>query len=80
MEADWEIEIGEEAPIIDACWPGFVDLRAEPGQVSELPEVREFHSLGDALIRLNSADSLVWTAKCDVWQIADFDRFELDAP
>ena len=28
MEADWEVEIGGGAPVIDALWPGFVDLRA----------------------------------------------------
>ena len=26
MEADWELEIGGDAPVIEADWPGFVDL------------------------------------------------------
>jgi len=35
MEADWEFEVGPDtaglaAPVIDACWPGFVDLRHNP--------------------------------------------------
>jgi hypothetical protein len=79
MEADWEIESGDEAPIIDACWPGLVGLRADPERARELPEARELGGLANTLIRLNSADSLMWTAKCDVWPIADCDRFELDA-
>jgi hypothetical protein len=94
MEADWEIEIGNDAPIIDACWPGLVDLRAAPERVRELPEARELPALAESLARLNSADSPVWTAKCDVWRVlrpgnedlslgtphSEFDRFELDAP
>jgi hypothetical protein len=27
LEADWEFEVGGDAPVIDALWPGFVDLR-----------------------------------------------------
>jgi hypothetical protein len=30
MEADWEFEVGGDAPVIDALWPGFVDLRLSP--------------------------------------------------
>jgi hypothetical protein len=80
MEADWEIEIGGEAPIIDACWRGFVDLRSEPERVRELSEVRQLPALSNMLVRINGSESPVWTAKCDVWSVDDVDRFELDAP
>lgn len=80
MEADWEIEIDADAPVIDACWTGFVDLRRAPERVRELSEVGQLPALSDALVRLNSAHSPVWTAKCDVWSVADVDPFELDAP
>jgi hypothetical protein len=80
MEADWEIEIGGEGPIIDACWQGFVDLRSKPERVRELSEVRQLPALGNMLLRINGSDSPVWTAKCDVWSVDAFDRFELDAP
>jgi hypothetical protein len=80
MEADWEIEIDGEAPIIDACWPGFVDLRSEPERVRELSEVRQLPALSNMLVRINGSNSPVWTAKCDVWPVDDFDRFELNAP
>jgi hypothetical protein len=80
MEADWEVEIGAGAPVLDACWSGFIDLRVSPDAAHELPEVQEFLALGQALIRLNAAQSPVWTAKCDVWELTDFDPDELDAP
>lgn len=80
MEADWEIEIGEGAPVIDACWPGRVDLRTYPDRARELPEARDLGTLAPALVRLNGPDSKVSTAKCDVSRVAEFDRFELNAP
>ncbi len=80
MQADWEIEIGGDAPVIDACWAGFVDLRQFPNQAGELAEVQTFPALGDALISLNAEHSPVWTAKCDVWIVDEVDRFEVDAP
>ncbi len=46
MEADWEVEIGGEdgdsAPIIDALWPGFIDLRRFPDRVAEITEAAGF--------------------------------------
>jgi hypothetical protein len=79
MEADWEVEIGGQAPIIDACWEGFADLRRSPDLVEQLPEVREIPALANALAQLNSASSPVWTVKCDVWRPSDLDVDELNA-
>jgi hypothetical protein len=42
-----------------------------------------FQSLGDVLIRLNTASSPVWTSKCGVWANdggEQFDADEFDAP
>ena len=80
MEADWEVEIGRGAPVIDAGWPGLVDLRVTPDQAAQLPEAREIPALADALVRLNAPLSPVWTAKSDVWHPEEFDPDELDAP
>lgn len=83
MEADWEVEIGPEAPVIDALWDGFVDLTETPALAKELPEVAVLPQLEQALVRLNETQSTVWTAKCDVWPVGDFGDFdpdELDAP
>jgi hypothetical protein len=83
MEADWEFEIGGDAPVIDALWPGFVDLRANPELSQSFPECMSFPALAHALAALNSAGSPVWTSKCDFWpqlQPGEFDSDELDAP
>jgi hypothetical protein len=80
MEADWEVEIGADAPAIEAPWTGFVDLRIAPDEARELPECIGLPGLAEVLIRLNAGESPVWTVKCDVWQVAEFDLDELDAP
>lgn len=83
MQADWEVEIGADAPVIDACWPGFVDLRQSPQLAWSLPEACALPPLGDALIRVNGSGSAFWTAKCDFWpelEAEAFDLLELDAP
>jgi hypothetical protein len=88
MEADWEFEVGPDAaglaaPVIDAYWPGFVDLRLAPERAWDLPEAGQFPALAEALARLNAAASPVWTSKCDFWphlEPGEFDPDELDAP
>ncbi len=79
MESDWEIEIDSDASVIDAAWEGYVDLRSDPTRVQEISETAQFPALAEALIRLNSASSPVWTAKCDVWPVEAFDPDEMDA-
>jgi hypothetical protein len=80
MEADWEIEVGRGAPVIEAYWPGFVDLRVAPERARGLAEASQLQGLADALILINTKDSLMWTSKCDVFVPEDFDKDELDAP
>lgn len=88
MEADWEIEIAPDAPVIDAHWEGFLDLRIHPHAVAGLPEVQQFPALGDALLRLNGVitkdrskpiASPFWTAKCDLWTPESVDPYEMEA-
>ncbi len=82
MLVDWEIELGGDAHIIDAAWPGFIDLRKDPASATELDESREWPELVAPLIALNSATSPLWTSKCDAWIVEDFaaeDRDEYDA-
>lgn len=79
MEADWEFEIGGEAPVIEAYWSGLVDLRARPEQVSELSECGELPTLADALVKLNSPNSPVWTSKTDVFVPEHNDADEMAA-
>jgi hypothetical protein len=80
MESDWEIELGGDAPVIDARWPGFIDLRLTPSRAAQLPEAVQLPVLAPALVQFNAPSSPVWTAKCDVWPVIEFDPDELDAP
>lgn len=83
MEADWEFEVGGDAPVIEAAWAGFIDLRQAPERSDLLPESLQLAGLAEALIKLNSTASPVWTSKCDVWprlEADEFDPDEMDAP
>ncbi len=90
MEADWELEIGGDAPVIDALWPGFVDLRWTPQtvrnlrtRIRSLSETALLPGLASTLEMLNAENSPVWTSKCDFWPVLKADEFnpdELDAP
>lgn len=79
MEADWEFEIGGDAPVIVTHWPGFVDLRVDPNRSFELAEARQLHGLADVLAQLNGMDSPVWTCKTDVFDPGPVDPNELEA-
>jgi hypothetical protein len=68
MEADWEVEVGGGAPVIEALWPGFVDLRRNPERIGEIQETATSPALARLLRALNGAESPVWTAKCDLWE------------
>ena len=80
MEADWEFEIGPDAPVIDGVWDGYADLRKDPESASNLPETEKLPELGTALAQLNGYGSPVWTARCDVWTPDEFDADEMEAP
>jgi hypothetical protein len=73
------MEIAPDAPVIDAAWSGYIDLRSDPTRVTEIEETAQFPALAHALLRLNQPASPVWTAKCDVWPVAEFDPDELEA-
>jgi hypothetical protein len=68
METDWEVEVGGGAPVIEALWPGFVDLRRSPERLGEIAEAAAFPALADLLLALNGTTSPLWTAKCDLWE------------
>lgn len=79
MEADWEFEIGGDAPVIDADWPGFVNLRDEPWRAREIAETHMLPGLAEALLRLNQPGSPVWTCKADVFVPEPVDPDEMGA-
>ena len=78
MEADWEFDLAADSPVIDACWPGFVDLSGHPEEAVHLPEAVAFPPLANALARLNLPGSPVWTAKCDFFPSLDPSEFDID--
>lgn len=80
MEADWEVELGGGAPVIEPQWLGFLDLRLSPESAHQLQEAAQIPRLAEVLIRLNADRSPVWTSKCDVWTVGEFDPDELDSP
>jgi hypothetical protein len=68
MDADWDVEIGGDAPVIETDWAGFIDLSAQPERISDIAEAGTFLPLADLLSALNRRSSQVWTSKCDVWE------------
>jgi hypothetical protein len=82
MEADWSAEIGPNLPIIDADWPGFVELRDHPEALLQIPEAAPFEALREALTALNAPDSPLMTAKCDTWTLSPDELYpsEFDFP
>ena len=79
MEADWEFEIAPEAPVIDAAWPGFMDLRANPERIREVTEAASLPELAAAIRQLNGIGSPVYTVRCDLWPLDACDPYEMDA-
>jgi hypothetical protein len=77
MDADFSIELGRDDPVLDFPWKdpsgklAYVDLKKSPELLAELlttiEEAVKVPELGEFLQTLNSARSLVQTAKCDAW-------------
>jgi hypothetical protein len=73
MDADFSIELGREDPVLDFPWKdpagklAYVDVKQHPELMASIEEAETFPELGEFLRVMNSARSLVETAKCDVW-------------
>ncbi len=48
----------------------FVDLRAEPFDIAEIPEAEDHPALRRALRSLNASGSGFFTSKCDAWALS----------
>ena len=81
MEADWSVALAEDDPTIAVPWASFVDLRLNRDLIDEIAEARANPPLRSALLALNSAESPLWTAKCDMWTSSDepYDPYEMEA-
>lgn len=87
-------ECGPDDPVIVVPWADpngaahFVDLRAEPFALAEIPEAEDHPALRRGLRSLNAAGSGFFTSKCDAWTLSPEDggeklealRFDLDLP
>jgi len=73
MDADFSIELGREDPVLDFPWTdpasklAYVDVKRCPELMASIEEAEEFPELGEFLRVMNSARSMVETAKCDAW-------------
>jgi hypothetical protein len=73
MDADFSIELGREDPALDFPWTdpagklAYVDLKRRPELMARIEEAEKFPELGEFLRAMNSARSMVETAKCDAW-------------
>lgn len=71
MLTDYAVAIGPDEDALEVPWSapsgqGFLDLRARPELLLEIPEAAHYPEMGEFLARLNRSGRL-FTAKCDVW-------------
>jgi hypothetical protein len=71
MEADWSVEVGLGLPTIDGLWEGFLDLRTTPSAIDGIEEALQHRALRETLLVLNAANSLMFTTKCDTWELTE---------
>jgi len=73
MDADFTIELGREDPVLEFPWTdpegkcAYYDLKHHPEQLAHIEEAGAFAELAEFLRMLNSAMSMVESAKCDIW-------------
>ena len=73
MDADFSIELGRDDPVLDFPWTdpagklAYLDLKRHPELIAELEEAQKFPELAGFLRAVNSARSVVESAKCDAW-------------
>jgi hypothetical protein len=82
MDADFSIELGREDPVLDFPWKdpagriAYVDLKRRPELMAWIEEAEKLPELGEFLRALNSARSMVETAKCDAWTASELSAEE----
>jgi hypothetical protein len=73
MDADFSVELGDEDPVLDFPWTdssgklAYFDLKRHPELLAQVEEAKDLPELFDFLRSVNSARSVVESAKCDVW-------------
>jgi len=82
MDADFSIELGRDDPVLDFPWTdpagkvAYLDLKRRPELMARIEEAKKFPELGEFLRAMNSARSMVETAKCDAWATSELSAEE----
>jgi hypothetical protein len=90
MLSEWTAECSLDAPTLIVPWSAdgqenpshagtgarFVDLRANPYDIAEIPEAEHNPTLARALRSLNATRSPFLTAKCDTWSLSASEHAE----
>jgi hypothetical protein len=77
MDADFSIELGREDPVLDFPWTdpdgklAYFDLKRHRELLARVGEAKQFPELTEFLRAVNSALSMVESAKCDAWTTAE---------
>jgi len=77
VEADYSVELGAEDETLEIPWaasedrPRYYDLKRHPEQLLNVEEASREQTLGEFLVAMNSATSMLETAKCDTWLSTD---------
>lgn len=77
MEADFSIEMRHDDPVLDFPWTdpagklAYFDLKRQPELLAEIGEAGEYPELAEFLKSVNSARSVLESAKCDVWETTE---------
>ena len=82
MDAEFSIELGREDPVLDFPWKdpagklAYVDVKRRPELMASIEEAEKSPELGEFLRVMNSARSMVETAKCDAWATTELSAEE----
>jgi len=82
VQADFAVELGADDETLEVPWaaedggPRYHDLKRHPELLSKLEEVAQAPELGEFLSKVNSPQSPLETAKCDVWSSTEMNPEE----
>jgi hypothetical protein len=82
VQADFAVELGADDETLEMPWaaegggPRYYDLKRHPELLSNLEEAGRAPELGEFLSKVNSPQSPLETAKCDVWSSTEISAEE----
>ena len=82
MEVDFSIELGSEDPTLDIPWSDaggafqYHNLKLEPAALNRIAESAQAPELREFLAEVNSRESALESAKCDVWSTTQLEQEE----